>query len=101
MTIIIFINISILFKHLQVEAIIAWSFSDDESWLGAPSGFIRTDNSPKPSYEVVKKLIKNDWYTNVTSKTDDNGKVSFEGYLGDYDLVCGDKKGSFKLDKRF
>ncbi|WP_342043413.1 hypothetical protein [Bacillus sp. OTU2372] len=52
-----------------------------------------------PSYEVVKKLIKNDWYTNVTCKTNDNGKVSFEGYLGDYDLVCGDKKVSFKLDK--
>ncbi|MCM3728416.1 endo-1,4-beta-xylanase [Neobacillus cucumis] len=90
---------SILFKHPLVEAITAWSFSDDGAWLGAPAGFIRTDNSPKPSYEVVKKLIKNDWYTNVTCLTDDNGKVSFEGYLGDYDLVCGDKKVSFKLDK--
>jgi len=90
---------SILFKHPQVEAITAWSFSDDGAWLGAPAGFIRTDNSPKPSYEVVKKLIKNDWNTNVSCQTDENGMVSFEGYLGDYDLVCGDKKVAFKLDK--
>jgi endo-1,4-beta-xylanase len=90
---------SILFKHPLVEAITTWSFSDDGAWLGAPAGFLRSDNSPKPSYEVLQKLIKGDWSTNVTCKTDDNGMISFEGFLGDYDLVCGDKKVSFKLDK--
>ena len=89
---------SILFKHPQVEAITSWSFTDHGAWLGAPAGFIRKDNSPKPSYEVLKKLIKGDWHTQVTSTTDDNGMVSFEGFLGDYELVCGDKKVSFKLD---
>ncbi|MDQ0254806.1 GH35 family endo-1,4-beta-xylanase [Evansella vedderi] len=90
---------SILFKHPLVEAITTWSFSDDGAWLGAPAGFIRKDNSPKPSYKVLKKLIKEDWNTNVTCKTDDNGTLSFEGLLGDYELVCEDKKVSFKLDK--
>jgi endo-1,4-beta-xylanase len=90
---------SILFKHPQVEAISSWQFSDDGAWIGAPSGFIRKDNSLKPSYEVLRKLIKSDWNTNVTCKTDDNGMVSFEGFLGDYELVCGDKNVSFKLEK--
>jgi endo-1,4-beta-xylanase len=90
---------SILFKHPLVEAITTWSLSDDGAWLGAPAGFIRKDNSPKPSYDVLKKLIKGDWNTNVTLKTDNNGIVSFEGFLGDYELVCEDKKVSFKLDK--
>ena len=35
----------------------------------------------------------------MTGKTDDNGIVTFEGFLGDYDLVCGDKTVSFTLDK--
>jgi hypothetical protein len=35
----------------------------------------------------------------VTRQTDHNGKVSFEGFLGDYGLICGDKKISFQLDK--
>ncbi|MRH43568.1 1,4-beta-xylanase [Aquibacillus halophilus] len=90
---------SILFKHPQVEAITTWKFSDEGAWLGAPAGFLRKDNSPKPSYEVLKKLIKGDWNTTMTSKTDDNGMLSFEGFLGEYDLVYGDKKVSFKLDK--
>ncbi|WP_276328215.1 hypothetical protein [Evansella clarkii] len=34
----------------------------------------------------------------MTHKTDDNGKVTFEGFLGDYELICGDKKESFRLD---
>jgi hypothetical protein len=90
---------SILFKHPQVEAISSWQFSDDGAWIGAPSGFIRKDNSLKPSYKVLQKLINGDWNTNVTCKTDDNGIVSFEGFLGDYDLVCEDKNVSFKLEK--
>lgn len=90
---------TILFKHPQVEAISSWQFSDDGAWIGAPSGFIRKDNSLKPSYKVLQKLIKGDWNTNVTCKTDDNGMVSFKGFLGDYDLVCEDEKVNFKLDK--
>ncbi|UTR10229.1 hypothetical protein MM300_20500 [Evansella sp. LMS18] len=90
---------TILFEHPLVEAISSWEFSDDGAWINEPSGFIRKDNSPKPSYEVLKKLIKGDWYTNVTRQTDDSGKVSFEGFLGDYELICGDKKVSFHLDK--
>lgn len=90
---------SILFKHPRVEAITSWKFSDDGAWLGAPAGFLRKDNSPKPSYELLKKRIKGDWSTNVTGKTDDNGRVALEGFLGEYELVCGDKKASFKLEK--
>ncbi|KHF39374.1 endo-1,4-beta-xylanase [Halalkalibacter okhensis] len=90
---------SILFEHPLVEAITTWSFSDDGAWLGAPAGFLRKDNSPKPAYEKVKKLIKEDWSTNVVCQTDDNGFVSFEGFLGEYDLVCGEKTVNFKLEQ--
>ncbi|WP_123042497.1 endo-1,4-beta-xylanase [Cohnella candidum] len=90
---------SILFRHPLVEAITTWNFSDEGAWLGAPAGIVRVDNSPKPAYELLKKLIKQDWSTNVISTTDDNGIVTIEGFLGDYDLVCGDRKVSIKLDK--
>ncbi|WP_071394218.1 endo-1,4-beta-xylanase [Bacillus tuaregi] len=90
---------TILFKHPLVEAISSWEFSDDGAWIHAPSGFVRSDNSPKPSYEVLKKLIKGDWYTNVTGRTDENGMVTFNGFLGDYELMYGDKKIGFKLEK--
>ncbi|MDG5472419.1 endo-1,4-beta-xylanase [Jeotgalibacillus sp. ET6] len=90
---------SILFQHPLVQAITTWSFSDDGSWLGAPAGFIRKDNSPKPAYKVLKKRIKGDWSTHLTVKSDDNGVISFEGFLGEYDLVCDGEKVSFTIEQ--
>lgn len=90
---------SILFKHPLVEGITAWNFSDEGAWLGAPAGLVRKDNTPKPAYELLKRLIKDEWSTHVTETTDDAGTVSFDGFLGDYELVCGDKKVSFTVDK--
>jgi len=90
---------TILFEHPLVEAITAWSFSDDGAWLGAPAGFLRKDNSPKPAYDVLKRLIKSDWNTTVTLTTDDDGAVTFEGFLGEYDLIIGDQRVSFGVDR--
>ncbi|TLS48922.1 1,4-beta-xylanase [Paenibacillus antri] len=90
---------TILFKNPRVEAITTWNFSDEGAWLGAPAGLVRKDNTPKPSYEVLKKRIKGDWSTNVTGRTDEDGIITFEGFLGDYDLICGEKKVSFTVEK--
>jgi GH35 family endo-1,4-beta-xylanase len=89
----------ILFEHPLVENITMWKFSDEGAWLGAPAGFVRKDNSPKPSYEVVKRLIKEEWSTNATTRTDAEGKVQVEGFLGDYELVCKGTSVTFTLGK--
>jgi len=78
----------ILFNHPLVEAITTWDFHDD-SWLHAPSGFVRTDNSEKPTYQVLKKLIHGEWETHLTAVTDEEGYVSFEGFKGSYTLKYG------------
>ncbi|GIP47857.1 beta-xylanase [Paenibacillus sp. J53TS2] len=90
---------SILFQHPLVEAITAWNFSDEGAWLGAPAGLVRTDNTPKPAYDVLKQRIKGDWSTQVTARTDESGKVSFEGFLGEYELACAGTKVTFKIEK--
>lgn len=90
---------TILFEHPLVESIVSWKFSDEQAWLNAPAGFVRKDNSTKPSYDVVKRLIKEQWSTNITLQTDEDGYVTFEGVLGEYELISGDKKASFMLDK--
>ncbi len=75
----------ILFAHPQVEAITGWDFADG-AWLKAPSGVIREDNSLKPAYHMLKKLIKEEWWTDVEVCTDENGYVDVEGFKGDYIL---------------
>lgn len=79
----------ILFSHPQVEAITTWDYRDG-AWLGAPSGFIRKDNSKKPSYEMLKKLTHEEWWTDVELTTDDDGVITCYAFKGTYDIIVGD-----------
>lgn len=87
-----------LFDHPLVEAITGWDFSDGK-WLGAPSGVIRKDNSIKPSYETLMRLIKKEWTTELTLKTDEGGYAEFTGYRGTYEAEAAGKTASFTLNK--
>jgi GH35 family endo-1,4-beta-xylanase len=90
---------TVLFSHPAVEAVTWWDFSDRNAWLGAPSGLIRKDMSPKPAYEQLMKLVKGKWWTAEQQlKTDAAGRVTFRGYLGEYVLEAGGKKRSFRLN---
>ena len=79
-----------------VEAITTWDFRDG-AWLNAPSGFIRKDCSRKPSYHMLKKLIKEEWWTDETVRTDENGWAQAEGFKGDYRISCEGRSAYVKL----
>ncbi|RKM59883.1 1,4-beta-xylanase [Butyrivibrio sp. CB08] len=86
----------ILFEHPLVEAITTWDFKDG-AWLKAPSGFLRLDNSKKPSFDMLKKLVKEEWWTDTEITTDENGWANVEAFKGDYELSCDGKAASAKL----
>ena len=85
-----------LFSHPLVEAITTWDFNDG-CWLKAPSGFVREDNSEKPSYYALQKLIHGDWETHQTLSTDANGCLSFTGFKGGYTLKADGKTAKLDL----
>lgn len=87
-----------LFAHPLVEAITGWDFTDG-AWLGAPSGVLRTDNSEKPSYGMLKNLIHKEWHTSEKIRTDENGMAVLTGFKGTYALTGENRSGSFHLDK--
>ncbi len=87
-----------LFEHPLVEAITTWSFADD-MWLHAPAGFLRKDNSEKPSYHKLKSLIKEEWWTSKNLITDNNGNVELTGFLGEYEIKHNDSAAVFTLEK--
>jgi GH35 family endo-1,4-beta-xylanase len=87
----------ILFSHPQVEAVTNWSGSDN-AWLHAPAGFLRTDNSEKPSYKALKEKIWTQWRTELDARADSNGIVKIEGFKGGYEVSCMGKTASFNLD---
>lgn len=90
---------TVLFSHPAVEAITWWDFSDDRAWMGAPSGLVRKDMTPKPAYKALMKLIKGQWWTKPqTLTTDKAGRVKFTGFLGDYEATCDGAKAKFAVD---
>ncbi len=72
-----------LFEYPLVEAITTWDYRDG-AWLKAPSGFIRLDNSLKPSYKMLKKLIRQEWWTDTDVTTDSEGYAGLEAFKGQY-----------------
>lgn len=89
-----------LLAHPLVTGITWWSFLDG-LWLKAPGGLLRKDLSVKPAYEELLRLIKGEWWLKPTRfVTDQNGKLNFRGFLGEYELTCAGKKISFALTEK-
>ncbi len=86
----------ILFSHPLVEAITTWDYRDG-AWLKAPSGYVRADNSLKPSYEMLKKLVKQEWWTDTQIITDENGRAQVEAFKGDYLVTVANMQADVSL----
>ena len=89
----------ILFSHPLVEAITTWDFTDG-AWLKAPSGFLRLDHSKKPSFHMLKKLVKEEWWTDTTVTTDAKGFAEVTAFKGDYEISCAGKKAKAELSDK-
>ena len=88
---------TILYSHPLVEAITTWDFNDG-CWLKAPSGFVHEDNSEKPSYRALKKLIHEDWETHEALTADADGIITFTGFRGGYTLQAEGGSAEITLD---
>lgn len=88
----------ILFAHPLVEAVTGWDFADG-AWLHAPSGLIREDNTEKPVYHGLRDLIRNQWTSQGTLQTDENGIALLEGFRGKYTLTVGGAEAVVTLTK--
>lgn len=89
-----------LLAHPAVQAITWWDLSDG-GWLNAPAGLLHEDHSCKPAYDELLKLIKGEWWVPPTKfTTDANGQITFDGFLGDYELSIGDQKAIFPLKEK-
>ncbi len=89
-----------LFAHPAVQAITWWDLSDG-GWLNAPAGWLRRDQSPKPAYHELERLIKGEWWLPPTRMTtDSNGSCTLTGFLGDYELSLDGQKIPIALHEK-
>ena len=88
----------VLFSHPAVQAITWWDLSDRGAWLGAPSGLVRKDMSPKPAYEALMKRVKGEWWTPaLDTRTDKDGRVRYRAFLGTHSAVTPGGGNTFEV----
>ncbi len=78
---------TMLFAHPAVQAVTWWDFSDDGAWQGAPAGWLRADMSPKPVYERLMGLIKDEWWTKTQGHTNAQGEFHTRAFHGAHRLT--------------
>ena len=75
------------YGHSSVVSINYWGLSYREIWIPG-GGLTDAEYRPKPAFEVLKKLIKSEWWTpRFTARTDDNGEIVFRGFCGQYEIT--------------
>lgn len=85
---------TLAFGHPSVASIHWWGLTDKMIWLKG-GGLLDKDLDPKPVYNRLMKLIKQDWMTkNLLLPTDKKGRVAFRGFFGDYTVTVMEKNGS-------
>jgi GH35 family endo-1,4-beta-xylanase len=77
---------TILFSHPAVNGIIMWGFWEGRHWLPT-AALYRRDWSLKPNGKAWLDLVRRQWWTDVTVKTDTGGKCRTRGFLGDYEVT--------------
>jgi GH35 family endo-1,4-beta-xylanase len=73
----------VCFAHPAMRAITWWDFSDRGSWRPG-GGMLRTDLSPKPVYDALKRLIHEEWMTDIAGEANADGNFEFTGFFGEY-----------------
>lgn len=91
-------HVRTLFSHPSVKAFTYWNPWDRGAWLGAPAGLINSDGSPKPSFEALRNLVRNEWWTGDRQvRTDEEGQFAIEGWKGTYAVLSGGSEAQFIL----
>jgi GH35 family endo-1,4-beta-xylanase len=75
------------FAHPAAVGITWWDLCDNGAWLKG-GGLLRADLSPKPAYEALRKLIREEWHTRAGGLTDAAGRFAFTGFFGAYKVTA-------------
>ena len=74
---------TIAFSHPAFQAIVMWGFWEGQHWK-PDAALYRRDWSIKPAGQAWLDLVKKEWWTDETGTTDDQGRFTTRGFLGDY-----------------
>jgi GH35 family endo-1,4-beta-xylanase len=74
------------FGHPAVAGIMAWSWWENDSYRGPEGAWVNADWTLNAAGQKYESLM-NEWWTNASGTSDQNGEVDWTGYLGDYRIT--------------
>jgi endo-1,4-beta-xylanase len=74
------------FAHPAVAGVCWWDALDERACLGMTTGLLRADLTPKPAYEAVRRLIREEWSSRSTLTAGPGGEANLSGFAGAYRL---------------
>lgn len=91
---------SVWFSHPLVDTVVYWNQFDGYCYVGDANwnenncrgGLFHHDLTPKKSAQMLKKLLTEEWHTEGSQTTDDDGYIEFRGFFGDYEFDVEDEK---------
>ncbi|NBC17995.1 MAG: T9SS type A sorting domain-containing protein [Bacteroidetes bacterium] len=78
--------LTIAFSHPSVHSFLMWGFWDGNHWRDDAAMF-REDWSLKPSGQAFLDLVFDQWWTDETGTTGNQGAVEVRGFLGTYEVT--------------
>ena len=81
----------IVFSHPQTVGIMTWCLWEKSAYKPS-AAFFTADWRKKPIAETWEQLIKDEWHTDATVKTDAEGRAQIRGFLGDYRITVNGKR---------
>lgn len=79
------------FSHPAVEAIVLWGFWGRLHWLGDEASLLGPGLEPLEPAVRLNRLLNETWKTRLESRTDDEGRVAFRGFFGEYEVRVGEQ----------
>ena len=94
------------FSHPAVNTVVYWNTADGHCYAPSPEndenrcrgGLFHNDMTPKKSALMLKRLFDEEWRTNLSLTTDENGYLSFRGFFGSYTANVGGRCADFTLE---
>jgi len=83
------------FGHPAVEVINWWGFSDRDAWQPG-GGLVTAEYQPKLVYRRLMQLIHQEWQTHLTARTDQEGRLQFRGFYGEYEILLKSPEGKLR-----
>ncbi|MCU0315542.1 MAG: endo-1,4-beta-xylanase [Fimbriimonadaceae bacterium] len=80
------------FSHPSVEAVILWGFWAGAHWRGDTAALFNLDWSPRPAAKVWEDMVKREWWTKASLRSNSAGQASTRAFYGTHKVTI--RRGS-------